>query len=85
MLLHARRCSGSQNMAVVIWFELASIRYWPSPEVRLPRVTWNYEHIEGEKMKNIPRQEYTPEYKKLSVKRAKAGQTIGAVAKDWGL
>ena len=36
-------------------------------------------------MKKIPKQEYTTEFKELSVKRVKAGQTIGAVAKDLGL
>jgi len=36
-------------------------------------------------MKKIPKQEYTTEFKELSVNRVKAGQTIGAVAKDLGL
>ncbi len=30
----------------------------------------------------IPKQEYTTEFKELSVKRVKAGQSIGSVAKD---
>lgn len=33
----------------------------------------------------IPKQEYTAEFKELSVKRVKSGQSIGAVAKDLGL
>jgi len=33
----------------------------------------------------IPKQEYTPEFKELSVKRVKSGQPISAVAKDLGL
>ena len=33
----------------------------------------------------IPKQEYTTEFKELSVKRVKAGQSIGSVAKDLGL
>jgi transposase len=33
----------------------------------------------------IPKQEYTTEFKELSVKRVKAGQSIGLVAKDLGL
>ena len=33
----------------------------------------------------IPKQEYTPEFRELAVKRVKAGQRIGAVAKDLGL
>ena len=33
----------------------------------------------------IPKQEYTAEFKDLSVKRVKSGQTAGAVAKDLGL
>ena len=33
----------------------------------------------------IPKQEYTAEFKELAVKRVKAGQTAGAVAKDLGL
>ena len=33
----------------------------------------------------IPKQEYTPEFRELAVKRVKAGQSIGAVAKDLGL
>ena len=36
-------------------------------------------------MMKIPKQEYTTEFKELAVKQAQAGQTIGAVAKDWGL
>lgn len=30
----------------------------------------------------IPKQEYTPEFRKLAVKRVKSGQAISAVAKD---
>jgi transposase-like protein len=33
----------------------------------------------------IPKQEYTIEFKELSVKRVKSDQSIGAVAKDLGL
>ncbi len=33
----------------------------------------------------IPKQEYTPEFRELAVKRVKEGQSIGAVAKDLGL
>ena len=33
----------------------------------------------------IPKQEYTIEFKELAVKRVKAGQSVGAVAKDLGL
>ena len=36
-------------------------------------------------MKKIPKQEYTAEFKELAVKRVKAGQTVGVVAKDLGL
>ena len=36
-------------------------------------------------MFRIPKQEYTAEFKELSVKRVKDGQGIGAVAKDLGL
>ena len=36
-------------------------------------------------MKKIPKQEYTPEFRELAVKRVKAGQTAGAVAKELGL
>jgi len=36
-------------------------------------------------MKRIPKQEYTPEFRELSVKRVKSGQSIGSVAKDLGL
>lgn len=42
--------------------------------------------MEGKrKLKKIPKQEYTPEFKELSVKRVKAGQRIGAVARELGL
>lgn len=42
--------------------------------------------LEGEtKLKKIPKQEYTAEFKELSVKRVKAGQSIGAVARELGL
>lgn len=33
----------------------------------------------------IPKQEYTAEFKELAVKRVKAGQGIGAVARELGL
>ncbi len=36
-------------------------------------------------MKKISKQECTTEFKELSGKRIKAGQTIGAVARDLGL
>ena len=36
-------------------------------------------------MKKIPKQEYTPEFRELAVKRVKAGQTAGVVAKELGL
>lgn len=36
-------------------------------------------------MKRIPKQAYTPEFRELSVKRVKSGQSISAVAKDLGL
>lgn len=36
-------------------------------------------------MMKMPKQEYTPEFNELSVKRVKSGQSIGAVAKDLGL
>jgi transposase len=36
-------------------------------------------------MFKIPKQEYTPEFKELAVKRANSGQGIAAVAKDLGL
>jgi len=36
-------------------------------------------------MMKIPRREYTIEFKELAVKRVKAGQSAGAVAKDLGL
>jgi len=42
--------------------------------------------LEGEaKLKKIPKQEYTPEFRELAVMRLKAGQTAGAVAKELGL
>jgi transposase len=42
--------------------------------------------LEGEaKLKKIPKQEYTPEFRELSVKRVKAGQSIGTVARELGL
>ena len=40
---------------------------------------------EGEKDLKIPKQEYTPEFRELAVKRVKAGQTVGAVARELGL
>jgi transposase len=36
-------------------------------------------------MMKIPKQEYTPEFRELAVKRVKAGQTVGAIAKELGL
>ena len=33
----------------------------------------------------IPKQEYTPEFRELAVKRVKVGQTVGAVARELGL
>ena len=33
----------------------------------------------------IPKQEYTAEFKELSVKRVSAGQSVGAVARELGL
>ena len=36
-------------------------------------------------MFKIPKQEYTPEFKEVAVKRATNGQGIAAVAKDLGL
>lgn len=36
-------------------------------------------------MKKIPKQEYTAEFKELAVKRVKAGQTVGVVARELGL
>jgi len=36
-------------------------------------------------MFKIPKQEYTPEFKEVAVKRANSGQGIPAVAKDLGL
>lgn len=36
-------------------------------------------------MKKIPKQEYTAEFRELAVKRVKAGQTAGTVAKELGL
>ena len=36
-------------------------------------------------MFKIPKQEYTPEFKELAVKRVTSGQGIAAVAKDLGL
>jgi len=36
-------------------------------------------------MKKIPKQDYTPEFRELAVKRVKAGQSVGAVTKDLGL
>ena len=34
---------------------------------------------------NIPKQEYTTEFKELAVKRVSAGQSVGAVARELGL
>lgn len=36
-------------------------------------------------MRNIPKREYTPEFRELAVKRVQAGQTIVAVAKELGV
>ena len=33
----------------------------------------------------IPKQEYTTEFKELTVKRVKDGQSVGAIAKELGL
>ncbi len=33
----------------------------------------------------IPKQEYTPEFREMAVKRVNEGQSIGAVAKELGL
>jgi transposase len=33
----------------------------------------------------IPKQGYTPEFRELAVKRVKAGQMVGAIAKELGL
>lgn len=42
--------------------------------------------LEGEtKLKRIPKQEYTAEFRELAVKRVKAGQSNGAVARELGL
>lgn len=36
-------------------------------------------------MKKTPKQEYTPEFRELSVKRVKAGRSVGTVARELGL
>ena len=36
-------------------------------------------------MFKIPKQEYTAEFKELAVKRVKAGQSVGLVARELGL
>ena len=36
-------------------------------------------------MKKMPKQGYTAEFRELAVKRVKAGQSIGAVARELGL
>lgn len=36
-------------------------------------------------MKKIPKQEYTPEFREPSVKRVKAGQSVGTAARELGL
>ncbi len=36
-------------------------------------------------MKKIPKQEYMPEFRELSVKRVKANQSVEAVARELGL
>jgi transposase len=41
--------------------------------------------LEGEEKLKIPKQEYTAEFKELSVKRVKAGQSVGAVSRELGL
>ena len=33
----------------------------------------------------IPKQEYTPEFREMAVKRVKEGQSIGALARELGL
>jgi transposase len=42
--------------------------------------------LEGEtKLKKIPKQEYTAEFRELAVKRVNSGHGIGAVARELGL
>jgi transposase len=42
--------------------------------------------LEGEaKLKKIPKQEYRSGFRELVVKRVKAGQSVGAVARELGL
>jgi transposase len=36
-------------------------------------------------LKKIPKQEFTAEFRELAVKRAKASQGIGAVARELGI
>ncbi len=44
------------------------------------------DNLEGkDEMKKLPKQEYTAEFKELAVKRVKAGQSNGVVAKELGL
>jgi transposase len=58
-----------------------------SPKFRLPSDgVYRPGKLEGEtKLKKMPKQEYNPEFRKLSVKRVKAGQGTGAVALELGL
>ena len=37
------------------------------------------------KMRKIPKQEYSAEFKELAVRRVQVGQAVGAVVKDLGL
>jgi len=57
------------------------------PKFRLPGDgVYRPGKLEGEtKLKKIPKQEYTPEFRELSVKRVKAGQSVGVVARELGL
>jgi transposase len=41
--------------------------------------------LEGETKLKIPKQEYTPEFRELAVKRVKAGQSVGTVARELSL
>ncbi|KAF0166899.1 MAG: transposase family protein [Rhodocyclaceae bacterium] len=57
------------------------------PAIRPPRDgVYRPGKLEGEaKSKKIPKQEYAAEFKDLAVKRVKAGQSVGAVARELGL
>jgi transposase len=41
--------------------------------------------LEGETKLKIPKQEYTSEFRELAVKRVKAGQSVGTVARELSL